>query len=80
MDAYRHILKTPLLGRYQIPWDLSLPLGFILGGFLFGANLVFLLFLLALSLTALFWVRRSGEGTIRGWLSYLLRKRVHLVE
>ena len=80
MESYRHILKTPLLGRYEVPWDLALPLSFLMGGFLFGANLLFLLFLLLLSMTALFWVRRSGEGTIRGWIAYALREKVHRVE
>ena len=52
MESYRHILRAPLLGRYQIPGDLLLPLFWILLGFLFGINLVFLLFCLALSLLA----------------------------
>jgi hypothetical protein len=79
MESYRHILRAPLLGRYQIPGDLLLPLFWILLGFLFGINLVFLLFCLGLSLLALFWIRKMGEGTIRGRLLYHLRGRIHRV-
>ena len=34
MESYRHIFKTPLLGRYEVPWDLALPLSFLLASFL----------------------------------------------
>ena len=79
MESYRHILRAPLLGRYQIPVDLLLPLFWILAGFLLAINLVFLLFCLSLSLLALFWIRKTGEGTIRGRLLYHLRSRIHHV-
>ncbi|MCL5285653.1 MAG: hypothetical protein M1313_07900 [Nitrospirae bacterium] len=79
MASYRHLLRTPLLGRFLVPWDLLLPGFWILAGFLFGINLVFLLFFLALSLLGLFWIRKTGEGTIRGRLLYHLRDKIHRV-
>ena len=79
MPSYRHILKAPLLGRFVVPWDLLVPAFWVLAGFLFGINLVFLLFCLILSMTALFWIRKTGEGTIRGRLLYLLREKIRRV-
>ena len=79
MPSYRHILKAPLLGRFVVPWDLSVPAFWVLAGFLFGINLVFLMFCLILSMTALFWIRKTGEGTIRGRILYHVRAKIHRV-
>ncbi len=79
IPSYRHILRTPLLGRFLIPWDMCVPAFWVLGGFLTGLNLVFLCFALGLSMIGLFWVRKTGEGTIRAMVLYHLRNRVYFV-
>jgi hypothetical protein len=80
MEAFRHVLRTPALGRFLVPWDgIPLVLG-IVAGFILDLNLVFLLFCLSLTMTGLFWIRRSGEGTLRAWVLYHARKRLFLVE
>lgn len=80
MDAYRHVMKTPALGRFLVPWD-GVPLAAgILAGFFLGINLVFLLFFTTIAMVGLFWIRKTGEGTLRAMVLYRLRRRLFLVE
>jgi hypothetical protein len=80
MESFRHVLKTPALGRFLVPWDLVPLAACLLAGFFFGMNLVFLLFCLTLLMTGLFWIRRTGEGTLRARALYAFRTHLYLVE
>lgn len=80
MDAFRHVLKTPALGRFLVPWDAIPLLTGILAGYFLGLNLFFLVFCLVLIMTGLFWIRKNGEGTIRARIAFYARKRLFLVE
>lgn len=80
MEAFRHILKTPVLGRFLVPWDALPVVCAILVGYLTDLNLVLTFFFLVLAMTGLFWIRKTGEGSIRGRVLYALRKRRFLVE
>lgn len=80
MEAFRHVLKTPALGRFLVPWDVLPVVAGLLAGFTFSLNLAFLAFCLALTMTGLFWIRKSGEGTIRAWILFHFRKKLFLVE
>lgn len=74
----RGILDSPRLGRFRVPLDIYPFLVVLLAGFLIHLSLVTIC-ILSVFLSMIVWrVRKRGEGTVRGVLTYAISRRIFL--
>ncbi len=74
----RGILDSPRLGRFRVPLDIYPFIAVLLAGFMIHLSLVTICVLNVLLAMCVWRLRKQGEGTLRGFFSYAISRRIFL--
>lgn len=74
----RGILEPPRIGPIRVPLDILPLLVFFSGGFLLGLPLGWIVFLLVVTGVILVFLRKKGNGFLRGWILFRITPKHRL--